>query len=315
MSSTRRKIIFVPGMKPKPLPETHLRELCRCLTAGLAWARPEAARQFLGAADCLTLVPWTYRFYGSHRDIALDQPGIDHVLHQPEPSADDLREIDSLERKIRRYMHILGDAMPLFGRLIAQPEMRLTMAEARRYLFNAGGVATEIRAMLKEPLVRAWDEGQTVLLIGHSLGSVIAYDTLWELAHEAGDSRRVDMFMTLGSPLASRLIRRNLRGADREGIDRYPTNIRRWENFSARAEMTALHPRLTRYFGEMLELGLVESFVDHTDVYNHFRGDIGLNVHKSYGYLVAPQVAGTIADWLLGGPVEERNDETVPVPD
>ena len=302
-------------MKPKPPPEAHLRELCRALTAGLAWARPEAARRFLGDPDCLTLVPWTYRFYGSYRDIALDQPGIDHVLHQPEPSADDLREIDSLERKVRRYVHILGDAMPFFGRLIAQPEMRLTMAEARRYLFDAGGVATEIRAMLKEPLVKAWDEGQDVLLIGHSLGSVIAYDALWELAHEARDTRRVDMFMTLGSPLASRLIRRNLRGVKREGIDRYPTNIRRWENFAARAEMTALHPRLKRYFGEMLDLGLVETFVDHTDVYNHFRGDIGLNVHKSYGYLVAPQVAGTIADWLLEESADSRAAEAAAEPD
>jgi hypothetical protein len=292
-------------MKPKPPPEIHVRELCRCLTAGLAWVRPEAARSFRADASCLTLVPWTHRFYGSDRDIALDRPGIDHILQQPEPSAEDIKQIQSLELKIRRYVHLLGDALPRFGRLIARPEMRLTMAEARRYLFDVDGVATEVRGMLKGPLVEAWDAGEEVLLIGHSMGSVIAYDTLWELAHEARDPRRVDLFMTLGSPLASRLIYENLRGATRTGVERYPTNIRRWENFSARAEMTALRPRLKRYFGEMVELGITESIVDHTDIYNHFRGDIGLNVHKSYGYLVAPQVAGAIANWLVGGSPED----------
>jgi len=295
-----RRIIFVPGMKPKPPPDIHLRELCRCLTAGLAWARPDAARRFRANPDCLTLVSWTYSFYGSYRDIALDRPGIDRILQHPDPSAEDIEEIDSLERKVRRYLHLLGDSLPLVGRLIARPEMRLTMAEARRYLFNADGVATRIREMVKAPLRAAWDAGEEVLLIGHSLGSVIAYDALWELSHVERDERCVDLFLTLGSPLASRLIRENLRGVTRQGRERFPANIRHWENFSARAEMTALRPRLEPYFGEMQRLGLLRSFADHTNVYNHFRGDIGLNVHKSYGYLIAPPVANTIAAWILG---------------
>jgi hypothetical protein len=287
-------------MKPKPPPEIHMHELCRCLTTGLAWVRPEAARLFRADTSCLTLIPWTFRFYGSYRDIGLDRPGIDRLLQQPVPSDEDLREIHSVERRVRRYVHLVGDALPFVGRLIARPDMRLTMSEARRYLLDVGGVATEVRAMLKAPLLEAWDAGEEVLLIGHSMGSVIAYDTLWELSREARDPRRVDLLITMGSPLASRLIFENLRGANRSGAERYPANIRRWENFSAIAEMTALRPRLARYFGEIVALGLTESLVDHTDIYNHFRGDIGLNVHKSYGYLLSPQVAGAIADWLLG---------------
>jgi len=296
---TARRIIFVPGMKPKPPPEIHAHELCRCLTAGLAWARPEAARTFTARSSCLTLVPWTYRFYGSYRDIALDRPGIDAILHEPEPSDEDLAQIESIARKIRRWMHLLGDAMPRFSRIIARPEMRLTMTEARRYLHDADGVATEIRAMLKAALRQAWEAGEDVLLIGHSLGSVIAYDTLWELSHEDRDAERVDLFLSLGSPLASRLIRENLRGVTRAGAERYPANIRRWKNFAARGELTALRPRLEPYFGEMVELGVLESLEDRIDLYNHFRGDIGLNVHKSYGYLVNDAVADTIGEWLL----------------
>ena len=134
-------------MKPKPPPEIHLQELCRCLISGLAWVRPQAARTLRADPSCLTLIPWTYRFYGSHRDIALDRPGIDRILQQPMPSAEDIEEIESLERKIRRYVHLLGDAMPLFGRLIARPEMRLTMAEARRYLFDHRSDCTALRTL------------------------------------------------------------------------------------------------------------------------------------------------------------------------
>lgn len=285
-------------MKPKPPKEVHERELCRTISAGLSRVRPSLAQEFAANPKCLTLVPWTYPLYRRHADIELDRPGIDALLRSPEPSAEDLAEIDSIARKLARLLRVLGDASPWFGRLIAKPDMRLTMAEARRYLLNRRGLAVRVRAMLKEPLQKAWRDGERVLLIGHSLGSVIAYDTLWELSHTDQHSGRIDLFMTLGSPLGSRFINHRIRGASSHGRRRYPTNIRRWENFSARAEMTALHPELRPYFSEMLELGILESLTDHVDFYNHFRGDQGLNVHESYGYLAHSEVAECLAGWL-----------------
>jgi hypothetical protein len=246
----------------------------------------------------MTLVSWTYSFYGRHEDIEVDRHGIEQLLRHPEPSASDIAEIDSVARKLARLLHVLGDLSPWFGRLIAKPDMRMTMADARRYLHNRRGVADQIRSMLKAPLLKAWQDGERVLLIGHSLGSVIAYDTLWELSHEHGENGEIDLFVTLGCPLASRFINKRLRGATRSGTDRYPTNIHIWENFSARAEMTALHPQLYPYFGEMVDLGILESLTDHTGLYNHFRSEQGLNVHESYGYLAHAEVAKRIGAWL-----------------
>ena len=295
---TSRRIIFVPGMKPKPPQEFHQNELHRTISAGLARVRPSFAKEFAANPECLTLVPWTHPFYRRHADIELDRPGIDALLQNPEPSPEDIAEIDSVARKLARLLRVLGDASPWFGRLIAKPDMRLTMTEARRYLLNRRGLASQVRTMLKEPLQAAWRDGKCVLLSGHSMGSVIAYDTLWELSHDDQHSGRIDLFMTLGSPLGSRFINKRLRGASSQGNRRYPTNIRQWENFSARAEMTALHPELRPYFGEMLELGILESLTDHVGLYNHFRGDAGLNVHKSYGYLAHSAVAERFAAWL-----------------
>jgi hypothetical protein len=132
------------------------------------------------------------------------------------------------------------------------------------------------------------------------LGSVIAYDTLWELSHAPQPSTgRVDTFITLGSPLATHFIRRALHGATARGRARYPTNVRHWSNFSAQGDVTALHPRLTPFFREMRELGLIESMDDHVGLENHYRGSVGLNVHEIYGYLANPQVATAIGDWLI----------------
>ncbi len=94
------------------------------------------------------------------------------------------------------------------------------------------------------------------------------------------------------------MVLKGVRGAGRRGRERYPTNIIRWQNFSARGELTALHPELKPFFGEMVDLGLLESLQDVTGFYNHFRGSDGLNVHMSYGYLINRAVAESIADWL-----------------
>jgi pimeloyl-ACP methyl ester carboxylesterase len=178
------RLIFVPGMKPKPRPDAHRHELLRAIVTGLSWVRPEAARMLRQDPDRLTLVSWTHRFYGRYRDIALDIPGIDRILHEPEPTDDDLREIESTARRVRRMWHLVGDALPFLGRLVARPELRLTMSEVHRYFNDENGVASDVRGMLRSALHKSWDANERVLLIGHSLGSVIAYDTLWELSRQ-----------------------------------------------------------------------------------------------------------------------------------
>lgn len=295
-----RRIIFVPGMKPKPPAVVHRHELLRAIASGLSRVKPELAAEFTAEVDIFRLVSWTYAFYGRHADIEVDRPGIEKLLQSPEPSVEDIAEIESVARKVARWVRVLGDALPWFGRVIAKPDMRLTMSEARRYLHNRHDVARAIRSMVKTELEEAWRDDCRVLLIGHSLGSVIAYESLWELSHVDESDGRVDLFITLGSPLASRFISEHVRGAEYSGARRYPANIDRWVNVAARAEMTALHPELNSDYGEMVELGLLQSLEDKPDIYNHFHGDLGLNVHKSYGYLASSVVAEILAAWLSG---------------
>jgi hypothetical protein len=136
-----------------------------------------------------------------------------------------------------------------------------------------------------------------VLLVGHSLGAVIAYDTLWELSHQEGLKGKVD-FLTLGSPLGMHYIQRRLLGMNKHGEKSYPEMIRRWINLSAEGDVAALNRNLNESFHAMLELGLADSIEDHSHgIYNFFRSDAGLNCHRSYGYMVNPAVGSIIADW------------------
>jgi hypothetical protein len=296
---TPARIIFVPGLKAKPPPELYRPTLLRVLKSTLAREQPEAERYLATHDSAFRLVAWTHLFYGADRDISIDAEGIERLLAQRAPSPEDLREILSWSRRLLRIGHLIGDAVPAIGRLFAQPAMRGTMREANRYLRDREGVGAAIRALLRAELLAAWRAGARVLLLGHSLGSVIAYDTLWELSHSTPVDGRVDLLVTLGSPLASHFVRRKLHGVEEQGARRYPTNVRRWLNFASLGDTTAFHPKLEPYFREMVTLGLVESIEDRTAFANYFRGAFGLNPHEAYGYLAQAEVARAIGDWLV----------------
>ena len=148
--------------------------------------------------------------------------------------------------------------------------------------------------------LRAADEaGHPVLLIAHSMGSVIAYDSLWEMSHSSRDHLRLDMLLTMGSPLGQNYMRKRLKGAGQPGYARYPTNIGRWKNLAAIGDLTALDRRLSDDFDGMLELGLLDTFEDER-LLNWFRLEGQLNVHAEYGYLVNEKTARTIVEWWRG---------------
>lgn len=290
-------------MKPKPPPAQHREALVRVLDAALARHDASLAGWLDETPNGFTLVSWTSLLYPTRRDIGRDLPGVESLLASPEPSASDRSEIDRVRRRLRRWWHLLGDSYPSLTDLVASRALKETLGEVHRYIENRDGIGGRIRELVRQPLLDAWQAGARVMLIGHSLGSVLAYDALWELSRRDRHPGRVDFFMSLGSPIATRFIRKKLQGAALQGAAKFPANIGRWLNVSARGELVALHPRVVPFFGAMKRFGLVESIEDR-EIYNHFRGDLGLDVHKSYGYLNHPTVAGPIAAWLREAPAD-----------
>jgi len=298
---TRARIIFVPGLNPKPPPQIYRLQLLRVLAAALKRTRPEAAAWLAANESAFELVAWTYLFHGAHRDIGVDLPGIERLLLQSEPSPEDVRELASWPRRWRRWTHLVGDAIPFLGRRLAAATTRRLMHEATRYLKNRDGVGADVRAAVRAKLEAAWRAGDSVLLLGHSLGSVVAYETLWELTHVERSGGEVSLLVTFGSPLGTHFVQRAVKGVHELGAARYPHNIRRWVNMTARGDTTALHPRLKPLYHEMLDLELVDSIEDYVEFDNFFRGGLGLNAHEAYGYLAQPLLAEIVGDWLERG--------------
>lgn len=294
-------IIYVPGIKPKPPAAVHRAALWRCLLEGVRRADPGAAAEMARYAGCFNLVSWAHLFYDTQRDIALDEPGIERLLALPGPEERDLREAVSLRRRLLRSLYLLSDRFPPLFDLVGEPEMRAAIADTRRYFGNQDGVAVAVRHLVADALLEAWRDQRRVLLVGHSLGSVIAFDVLWELSHRFAEPGRVDLFLSVGSPLGLRFVRSRLLGAREQGRRRYPCNIRRWLNLAAVGEMTALDRPMAAAWEEMRALGLVESIGDRLDLQTYFRGPEGLNLHKCYGYLANAVVGGTLAQWWREG--------------
>ena len=292
-------IIYVPGLLPKPEPEKHREALFRCLLAGLRRVDRPVADAIEGTAGGFDLIAWTYDFYTAHRDFELDRAAVDAVIEQAEASREDIQEASSWLRRLNRWIYTLGDRLPFLIPHLASERMELHLRDLRRYEHNDNGISDHVRRLLKVPLLAAAGGAHPVLLIGHSMGSVIAYDVLWELSHSHANPVAVDLFLTMGSPLGQRFMQRKIRGHDKSGRERYPGNIRRWRNLTAVGDLTAINPYLAKSFREMLEAGLVEAIEDEV-LLNYFRLNGELNVHAEYGYLANQKTALTVAKWWRG---------------
>lgn len=299
----KNKIIFVPGKNPKPLAKDHRVLLWRCLRRGLELVDPAMASALAAVPDCFQLAAWNDIYYGLVKDVDEDVPWIEALCHKTGPDAADVREALSWRNKRARVLYTLGDFFPALIPLLPDPAVKSTIRETERYFQNHDGIGTRVRELIKAPLRQAFAAGDRVMVIGHSMGAVIAYDALWELTHLEANPGKVDLFLTLGSPLGMRFVQDRVLGFSGRNGRRFPCNIRHWVNIAAHGDLTALDPDVHDDFLPMLEQGCVESIEDRQrGVFNYFRNEKGLNVHRSYGYLVEQHVARTILAWWQHDP-------------
>ena len=289
-------ILYIPGLKPKPEHSLHREQVLRCMLDGIRRIDADTADQMAQDEHFFDIVSWTYDFYGTHRDINLDLEDIEAVINKTEASAEDKEIVTSWKRRFMRSLYRAADHLPFLIPQVANEDVELQIRDLHRYARNVGDIAEIIRREVKMRLRAAASAGRPVLLYGHSMGSVIGYDTLWQLSHQSGEEVRIDLMVTTGSPLGQRLIQRRLKGSRKEGVERYPRNIRRWTNIAAVGELTAIDMTLNNDFGEMIQLGLIEDIED-IETYNYYRMNGVLNVHAEYGYLVNEVTATIIRNW------------------
>jgi hypothetical protein len=186
---------------------------------------------------------------------------------------------------------------------LSQLFVDLRLPDTARY-FHSRVFASAIRQRLQGILVPALEQGDEIALIGHSMGTFIAYDVLWKLSrmseYESVRDKRVSLFLTLGSPLGDPVVQAALYDAGEPEDGKYPANIQNWVNFAAMDDYVAYDGTLEDDFHEMVERGLIEeeNLEDMPRIYTLWEGTHGKNPHKFYGYLNHPLVAKCIGDWI-----------------
>lgn len=153
--------------------------------------------------------------------------------------------------------------------------MESTAADVTQYLHNP-----EVQGYVDNGVAKAFSDcgGSDVVVVGHSLGSIVAYRVL----SAAGlVNCPVKALITIGSPLGLRVVRETL-----EPIE-HPPNVGYWFNAYDKRDIIALNPLDAGFFNVSPAIDNFGGVVNESD--NH---------HKIRGYLSNGTVATRIVEAL-----------------
>ena len=167
------------------------------------------------------------------------------------------------------------------------------MAVAGRFVWRA---LTQVARYLTDDEIRSYAQDQvlqligpdTRLVIGHSLGSVVAYEAAHRAYEHSLPPDQTLTLITLGSPLG-------LKSVVYERLcpqpPHVPAAVNRWENLAAEDDLVAAHLDLAPYFPPAAG----STITPHTHIV-----DTGSKPHDITHYLTKPTVGRIITETLTG---------------
>lgn len=146
-----------------------------------------------------------------------------------------------------------------------------------------------IRNELRGRLTKAINENRDrrLMVVAHSMGTIIAYDVLRELGRE-DSTLSIEHFVTIGSPLGLPHVKHMI--ARESPFIRTPSIVKKWSNLADRRDPVALDVHLSddyeeNYAGVRVKDDLVMN-------------DWGGINHKSYGYLRTPEFSDLLKTFI-----------------
>jgi len=148
----------------------------------------------------------------------------------------------------------------------------------------------ELRGLLRAALLSHREK--RIMVVAHSMGSIIAYDVLRRMGRE-DPNFRLDHFVTIGSPLGLPHVKHKI--YEENDLVRTPSCVAKWTNFADRRDPVAFDVHLAEDYAANDRGVRVEDDL----IINGYRGrDDHPNYHKSYGYLRAPEVSKLIRTFI-----------------
>lgn len=243
------------------------------------------------------------RHYDEQLDIGDRRNALESLRKIPQRKKFGLQFYDKLRGKSAIPEAIADVASPLFGVLgLTTMLVSLVAKDFALYLRGNTDFTEQVRGRVRDKLTELLRRGDKVLLMSHGTGCAVAYDVLWQLSHDERfrdefSETKIEVFMTLGSPISDNMVRRRLLGAGRRATERFPTNIITWENISAEDDYMCHDKTVADDLKAMMREHVISSINDYR-VYNHTLRYGKSNPHCSLGYFIHPRVAKIVVDWI-----------------
>lgn len=305
-----RVIIGIHGMGPKPAPRLLRRWWKWSICEGLAAiGHPRSYFNF-------EMVYWAHFLHPQPLDPAIRDESHPQYLADPYLPAQDveIKPRSSVKRKIMSYVEknldrlFLKDDLSINFSSITDRIVHRYFRDLEIYYstdcVNQKEAPCPAKEVIRRQLMAALRRHRRdrILLLAHSMGSIIAYDVL---THPELDVN-VDTFITLGSPLGLPIIISKIRSEQiarriEDTTVRTPeTVLRHWYNFSDLDDRVAIDYTLCDDFAPNSRGVRAQDFI----VYNAYYKNGKRNPHKSYGYLRTPELAEKIYAFLTEGKPE-----------
>jgi len=171
------------------------------------------------------------------------------------------------------------------------------------YSDKINGKYQPVKEMLRDRLKSVLIEykNDDILLIAHSMGSIIAFDVLTLFEKEV----QIDTLITIGSPLGLPVViskianELKLKNNNTDKLKAPSSITNHWFNFSDLEDKVALNYKLN----DDISVGSNGTKVIDFIVNNNYTSRGHHNPHKSYGYLQTPEVASKIYQFLTEKPL------------
>lgn len=199
---------------------------------------------------------------------------------------------------------LLAGPLALLG--IGDNVVSMVAPDMEHYWDADSEFGSNVRWRLTVELKKAFENDDDILIISHSLGTIVSYDVLWKFSHygeyknnKKVKGKKINTLITLGSPLGDEIVKDQLKGAKSDSERQYPHNIGRWINFAAEDDYISHDGSMADDFKKMKKFKLTTAITDKK-IYNMAVHDGNSNPHHGTGYLIHPKVSQAVIAWLEG---------------
>ncbi len=198
---------------------------------------------------------------------------------------------------LRQKAYAIGGGILDFGKeyldlkIIANKVLEKKLPDLYKY-YTEDGKRDKLRGLLEK--IIADNKDKKIVLVAHSMGSIIAYDVL-RILGDTHPSLVIDHFITIGSPLGLPHVKRKIQ--QEHTTVRTPSIVKNWTNFADKRDPVALDEHLADdYQANSNNIEVKDDLVLNEWVPPN-NGDTNI-YHKSYGYLRTPEFSDIIKTFI-----------------